>query len=257
MSKIQLTDTHCHLYDEDYKAEMSSVITRAKHSGVKAIYLPNIDKTSIDPMLELEKEHPGLCFPMMGIHPCYIKEDWKEQLEIVRDWLAVRTFSGIGEIGLDFHWDLTFRDQQEQAFAQQLEWALTYNLPVSIHSRNATQECIEMVRSIGKGKIRGVFHCFGGSREDAEAIIDMNMYLGIGGVVTFKKSGLDQLIKEIGISKVVLETDAPYLAPVPFRGKRNEPAYLLHIAEKIAETLESSVEEVARITTQNAHEIFH
>lgn len=256
MSKIQLTDTHCHLYDEDFKGEINEVMARMLQAGVSAVYMPNIDKSSIDSMLELEKEYPGFCIPMMGIHPCYVKEDWKEQLEIVRDWLAVRPFSAIGEIGLDFHWDLSFRDQQEQVFAQQLEWAMRYNIPVSIHSRNATKECTDLVRSVGKGKIRGVFHCFGGNREEAEAIIDMNMYLGIGGVVTFKKSGLDLLIKEIGLSKLVLETDAPYLAPVPFRGKRNEPSYLLPIAHKIAEIMECSVEDVGRITSKNAHDLF-
>lgn len=256
MSKIQLVDSHCHLYDEEFKPEIQEVVARAKQAGVQAIYLPNIDKTSIDPMLELEKDFPEFCYPMMGIHPCYVKEDWQDQLEIVRDWLAIRKFAAIGEIGLDFHWDLTFKTQQEQVFAQQLKWALTYDLPVSIHSRKATQQCIEMVKQIGNGKIRGVFHCFGGNSKQAKQIIDMNMYLGIGGVVTFKKAGLDLLLKETGLARVVLETDAPYLAPVPFRGKRNEPAYLLPIAEKIAEVLCMSMEEVGFSTSRNAYDLF-
>lgn len=256
MGKIQLVDSHCHLYDDDFRSEIREVVARALQAGVQAVYLPNIDKSSMDPMFELEHDFPGLCKPMMGIHPCYIKEDWEDQLEMVRDWLAKRKFSAVGEIGLDFYWDMSFRDQQEIAFAKQLEWAIQYNLPVSIHSRNATKECIDMVRKIGGGKIRGVFHCFGGTKEEAEEIIDLNMYMGIGGVVTFKKSGLDLLLKEIGLSRVVLETDAPYLAPVPYRGKRNEPAYLLPIAEKIAEVMGITIEEVGRITSHNAHEIF-
>lgn len=256
MQQIHLIDTHCHLYDEGFMPDIEAVIARSQAAGVRTVYLPNIDKTSMDPMFELERSYPELCKPMMGIHPCYVKEDWKEQLEMVRNWLAIRPFAGIGEIGLDFYWDVQFRDQQEQVFAQQLEWSMQYNLPVSIHSRNATRACIDMVRAIGNGKIKGVFHCFGGSREEAEEIIDLNMFMGIGGVVTFKKSGLDLLLKEIGITNVVLETDAPYLAPVPFRGKRNEPSYLLPIAEKIGEVIGYAVEEVGRITSQNAQRIF-
>lgn len=253
---MQLVDTHIHLYDEGFHADIAAVISRAKAADVKAIFMPNIDKTSIDSMLDLENEFPDFCRSMMGLHPCYVKDDWMEQLEIVRDWLAVKKFHGIGEIGLDFHWDLTYKLQQEKVFAQQLEWALQYNLPVSIHSRNATQECIEMVQSIGKGRIRGVFHCFGGTIDQAYEIMDMNMYLGIGGVVTFKKSGLDELVAQTGLTRIVLETDAPYLAPVPYRGKRNEPSYLVYIAEKIAEACGCTNEEVGRITSQNAYNLF-
>lgn len=256
MNKIQLIDSHCHLYDDDFKLEIKEVLERAQQAGVKAIYLPNIDQTSIDPMMDLANDYPNLCHPMMGLHPCYVKEDWKEQLEIVRDWLAIRRFAGIGEIGLDFHWDLTFKAQQEEVFAQQLQWALAYDLPVSIHSRKSTQQCIEMVNEIGNGKIRGVFHCFGGTEKQAKQIMDMNMYLGIGGVVTFKKAGLDLVLQEIGLSSVVLETDAPYLAPVPYRGKRNEPAYLLPIASRIAEVVGITIEEVGLITSRNAHTLF-
>lgn len=256
MSLIPLIDTHCHLYDGDFVQEMEAVVSRARKVGVKAIYLPNIDKTSIDPMMDLGRVYPDLCFPMMGIHPCYVKEDWSVQLDVVRDWLAEHRFSGIGEIGLDFYWDVQYREQQKLAFAKQLEWALEYDLPVSIHSRNATKECIEMVRAIGNGKIKGVFHCFSGSREVAETIIELNMFLGIGGVATFKKSGLDAVVSEMGLSRLVLETDAPYLAPVPFRGKRNEPSFIVHVAEKLSEITGFSIEEVGRITSQNAQDLF-
>lgn len=256
MHRIVLIDTHCHLYDADFLSDIQEVISRGEQAGVQAIYLPNIDKTSIDPMMELERQFPAVCKAMMGLHPCYVKGDWEEQLEMIRLWHEQRKFHGVGEIGLDFYWDMTFKAQQEQAFTKQLEWALQYDLPVSIHSRNATKECIDIVKQVGDGKIRGVFHCFGGTIEDAEAIKKLNMYMGIGGVVTFKKSGLDLLLKEVGLTHVVLETDAPYLAPVPYRGKRNEPSYLLFIAEKIAEIMECSVEEVGKITSQNALTIF-
>jgi TatD DNase family protein len=256
VTPIRLIDTHCHLYDEGFQFNMNDVLSRSRTAGVRKILLPNIDRHSIDAMLELEKDHPGYCMPMMGIHPCYVKDDWQEQVEIVRDWLAVRRFTGIGEIGLDFHWDLTFKEQQIKVFAMQLEWALRYDLPVSIHSRKATRACIDWIRAIGKGRIRGVFHCFSGSVQEAEEIMDLGMFLGIGGVVTYKNAGLVDVLRAIGLSRIVLETDAPYLAPVPFRGKQNEPAHLTHIAQKIAEILEISVEEVGRITTGNAEDLF-
>lgn len=256
ISPIRLIDTHCHLYDESLHPQLPEVLSRSRSAGVRKILMPNIDRHSIDAMLELERDHPGYCLPMMGLHPCYVKEDWQEQLEMVRDWLAVHRFAGVGEIGLDFHWDLTFKEQQEKVFVTQLEWALQYDLPVSIHSRKATRSCIDWVRTVGKGRIRGVFHCFGGGVEEAEQIMELGMYLGIGGVVTYKKSGLDEVLKEIGLTRIVLETDAPYLAPVPFRGKQNEPAYLAPIASKIADILQVSVEEVGMITSRNAEDLF-
>jgi TatD DNase family protein len=254
MNNAQLIDTHCHLYSEEFFEDRSEMIRRAIAAGVGKFLLPNIDKSSIDGMLELEQDFPERCYPMMGLHPCYVKEDADEQLEIVRDWLAVRNFIAVGEIGLDFYWDLTFKDKQLEVFRKQLEWSLVYRLPVVIHSRNSLRECIDVVKEY-KG-IRGVFHCFGGSANEAEEIMDMGMYLGIGGVVTFKKAGLDAVIRETGLSRVVLETDAPYLAPVPFRGKRNESAYLVHVAHKLAEIMEIDPQEVARITTLNAVNLF-
>jgi TatD DNase family protein len=254
MNKAQLIDTHCHLYSEDFFDDRTEMIRRAIATGVDRFMLPNIDSRSIDGMLELEQEFPGRCFPMMGLHPCYVKEDADDQLEIVRDWLAVRKFIAIGEIGLDFYWDLAFKDKQLEVFRKQLEWSLPYRLPVVIHSRNSLRECIDVVKEFSG--IRGIFHCFGGSVEEAEEIMGLGMYLGIGGVITYKKAGLDAVIREVGLSRVVLETDAPYLAPVPFRGKRNESAYLIHIAQKLAEIIGIELQDVARITTQNAANVF-
>jgi TatD DNase family protein len=230
------------------------MIRRAIAAGVDKFILPNIDRSSIDGMLELEQEFPGRCYATMGLHPCYVKEDADDQLEIVRDWLAVRNFIAIGEIGLDFYWDLTYKDKQLEVFRKQLEWSLVYRLPVVIHSRNSLRECIDVVKEFTG--IRGIFHCFGGSVEEAAEIMDMGMYLGVGGVVTFKKAGLDAVIREAGLSRVVLETDAPYLAPVPFRGKRNESAYLTYVVQKLAEIMDIEPHQVARITTQNAANVF-
>lgn len=256
MATAQLIDTHCHLYAEEFSGDRGAMIRRALTAGVTRLYMPNVDLHSMDAMLELEKEHPGQCFAMMGLHPCYVREDAEEQLEVVRDWLAVRRFAAIGEIGLDFYWDLSFREKQFEVFRRQLEWSIAYATPVVIHSRNSLRECIDVVREVGQGRIRGIFHCFGGTRTEAEEIMELGMYLGIGGVVTYKKAGLDALIADIGLDRVVLETDAPYLSPVPFRGKRNEPAYILHVAEKIAEATGREVGEVARVTTVNALHVF-
>jgi TatD DNase family protein len=256
MQKLQLVDTHCHLYAEEFQGEKIEAITRAELAGVYKIFMPNIDLSSMDAMFELETDYPDICVAMMGLHPCYVKDDVAQQLEVVRDWINVRRFSAIGEIGLDFYWDLSFKEQQYEAFRLQLQWAMEKDLPVAIHSRESLRDCIDEVRRVGNGRIRGIFHCFGGTVADANEIMDMGMYLGIGGVVTFKKSGLAEVIQDIGLNRVVLETDAPYLAPVPFRGKRNEPAYVRYVAEKLSELTGKTLEEVGRITTANAEDVF-
>ena len=256
MKDLQLVDTQCHLYAEEFGGEYGPVLDCARAAGVRKIYMPNIDLSSMDPMIELEKDHPGLCIAMMGLHPCYVKENMEEQLEVVRDWLNVRRFAAVGEIGLDFHWDLSYREQQYHAFRKQLAWALSKDLPVAIHSRESLRECIDEVSAVGNGRIRGIFHCFGGSAAEAREIMEMGMYIGIGGVITFKKGGLAEVIREVGLSRVVLETDAPYLAPVPFRGKRNEPSYLRFVAEKISEATGIPLAEVGAITTRNAEAVF-
>jgi TatD DNase family protein len=207
-------------------------------------------------MLALEAQYPDNCYAMMGVHPCYVNENVAQELTIVEEWLGKRPFKAIGEIGLDFHWDTTYSEQQYQAFRRQLELARSYSLPVAIHSRESTRECIDEVKSLQDGRLSGVFHCFSGTLEEAKEIIDLGFYLGIGGVVTFKKSGLDKLLEQIDMEHIILETDAPYLAPVPYRGKRNESAYIPLIGEKIADIKNLKIADVAAITTSNALKLF-
>lgn len=232
------------------------MLEKAEKEGVSKILMPAIDSSTHTVMLELEEERPLTCISMIGLHPCSVKENYLFELKIVRDYLEKRSFKAVGEIGLDFYWDKTFTEQQYAAFNQQIEWALHFDLPIVIHSRNSTNECIEVVSKQQKGKLRGVFHCFSGDIVQAKRVIDLGFYLGIGGVVTFKNSGLDKVMEEISLEHVVLETDAPYLAPVPFRGKRNEPAYLKYVAEKLAGIKNVEIDEVAKITTDNAEKLF-
>ena len=253
---MTLIDTHAHIYLDQFTNDREQVLERAADKGLSRILLPAVDSESHAAMLQLEDSYPAVCSSMMGLHPCSVKANFEEELAFVKDHLTNRKFIAIGEIGLDFYWDLTFREQQYEAFRRQIEWALEYEIPIAIHSRDATQECIEVVRSHQNGNLRGVFHCFSGSTQQAKDIMDLGFYLGIGGVVTFKNGGLDTVIQEMGLEQIVLETDAPYLAPVPFRGKRNEPSYLAYIAQKIADLKEMSVDEVAAITTANAQNLF-
>lgn len=249
-------DTHTHLYDEQLMTEIGAVIDRALTNGVDKMYMPNCDSTTIDSMMKVAGLFPNSCYPMMGLHPCYVKENYKAELDIVAQWLEQKKFIAVGEIGLDYHWDLTYKEQQIEAFEQQVDWALQYDLPIVIHSRESTQDCIDIVAKKQNGNLRGIFHCFGGTTEEAKQIIDLNMYMGIGGVVTFKNSKLSKVIDEVGMGNLVLETDAPYLAPTPYRGKRNESSYIPLIAEKLAEVTGRSIEEVGEITTENASKIF-
>ncbi len=251
-----LTDTHCHLYSEEFAVDIEEVIKNAAIEGVQQFYLPGIDSTAIESMLALEKKFPGKCIAMIGLHPCYVKDNYDEELEIVRGWLTKREFAAIGEIGLDFYWDKTFLIQQYQAFRTQIEWAIEYKRPIVIHTRNAMQETINLVKEYKSTGLSGIFHCFSGSYESAKEIIDAGFYLGIGGVVTYKNAGLAEVLTKIDLEHLVLETDAPYLTPVPFRGKRNESSYLKYIAAKIAAIKQVPVEEVASITTANAEKIF-
>jgi TatD DNase family protein len=249
-------DTHTHLYDEQFDAEREQIIQRALDAGVGKMYLPNCDSETIAPMMRMVSQWPEHCFPMMGVHPCYIKENYRQELDIAESWLQKEKFSAIGEIGLDYYWDKTFVAEQKEAFNIQMDWALSMNLPIVIHTRDSIQDGIDMVRAKQNGNLKGIFHCFGGSAEEAKQIIDLGFYLGIGGVVTFKKSGLDVILKDISLEHIVLETDAPYLAPVPYRGKRNESSYIPIIGTKIADIKECSVDEVAEVTTKNAKRIF-
>lgn len=249
-------DTHIHLYSKEYNTDRNSLIEKAIASGIKKFYLPNIDSESIDIMLEVEKKFPENCFPMIGVHPCSVNETIENELSITKQWLANRKFSAIGEIGIDLYWDKTFFAEQQRAFKTQIQWALDYNYPIVIHSRNSFDETYEILASFDRLP-KAIFHCFSGNTEQAQKIIALgNFKLGIGGVVTFKNSGLDRVVQDISLEHLVLETDAPYLAPVPFRGKRNEPAYMLEVAKKIAEIKNISIDEVANVTTKNADFIF-
>ncbi|HET9055824.1 MAG TPA: TatD family hydrolase [Chitinophagaceae bacterium] len=252
----ELIDTHTHLYLPDFKNDIDIIISRAVKEGVYRFYLPNIDSTVINDMLQLESKYPESCFAMMGLHPCSVKENFEKELEIAENWLSKRKFAAIGEIGLDFYWDTTFKQEQIKAFSLQVDWALKYKLPVVIHSRNSLSDCIDIVRKKQNGALTGIFHCFSGTKEDAEQIIELNFLMGIGGVVTYKNSGLAETIANIDLKNFVVETDAPYLTPVPFRGKRNEPAYLKYVVDKIAEVKNISYEEVAEVTTKNAKNLF-
>jgi TatD DNase family protein len=229
---------------------------RAEKEGITKILMPAIDSSTHGQMVALEKLNPAQCFAMMGLHPCSVKENFKDELAIIEKYLSERTFKAVGEIGLDFYWDKTFTTEQFEAFHQQIEWALEIDRPIVIHSRNSTHECIQVVKEHQHGKLKGVFHCFSGNAEQAQQIIDLGFYLGIGGVLTYRNSGMDKVMEQVDIKYVVLETDAPYLTPVPFRGKRNEPAYIKYVAEKLAEVKNISVEEVAAITTENAERLF-
>lgn len=249
-------DTHAHVYAEQLLADKNEILKNAADAKVGIILMPAIDSQTHEPMLALEKHDEVECMSMMGLHPCSVKENYLDELNIIDNYLKQRKFIAIGETGLDFYWDLAFKEQQYEAFEKQIEWALGYNLPIVIHSRNSTKECIEVVSKYAEKGLKGVFHCFGGSEEEANAITNLGFYLGIGGVLTFKKSGLDEVIKKTGLSHVVLETDAPYLAPAPYRGKRNEPAYIPLVAQKLAEVMNLPVEEIAEITTTNAKKIF-
>jgi TatD DNase family protein len=256
---MTLIDTHSHIYSDNFKNDTEAMIGRADTEGVSHILMPAIDKDSHEAMLNIEKGHPSApvqCMAMMGVHPCSITADFENELSIARKYFDTRKFIAVGETGLDFYWDTTFTNQQYVAFKRQLEWALEFDIPIVIHSRNSTNECIDTVREYQQGKLKGVFHCFSGDEEQAKKIVDLGMYLGIGGVLTFKNSGLDKAIANIPMEHMVLETDAPYLAPVPFRGKRNEPSYLKYVVEKLSEVKNIGKEEVAEITTVNAKKLF-
>ncbi|MBK9489597.1 MAG: TatD family hydrolase [Haliscomenobacter sp.] len=253
---MRIIDTHAHLYAEEFNEDRREMIQRALDAGVSQMYLPNIDSTSIEGMLALETEYPGQCLAMMGLHPCYVKDNYLEELATVKSWLEKRSFPAIGEIGIDLYWDKTHVREQEEAFLTQVEWAKEYDLPIVIHSRESMDLILDLLQPIRHERLRGIFHCFSGSVQQAEAAIAMGFLLGIGGVLTFKKSGLDAVLAHIDLQHLVLETDAPYLAPTPFRGKRNESAYLTKVCEKLAEVKGVPMDEVAEITSTNAVNLF-
>ena len=255
---MQFIDTHSHLYSSQFDKDRTQAINNAISAGVSTILLPNISSEYTKGMLEICNEFPENCFPMMGLHPCDVTdENYTQEIEHVEEELATKKYIAVGEIGLDLHWDKTKLEVQKKAFIHQIELAKKYQLPIAIHVRDSFAEAIEIIEKLNDENLRGVFHCFTGSTEDAQRVINLGgFYLGIGGVLTFKNSGLDKTIAEIELQNLILETDAPYLAPTPFRGKRNEGKYIVNIAEKLAEVHQISIEKVAEITTENAKKLF-
>lgn len=251
-------DTHAHLYHRQFDADRAAMLQRATDAGVSRFYLPNIDLESIDAMHALAEAHPGSCFPMMGLHPCSVGDDNHEAMRLTEKLLAERRYVAVGEIGIDLYWDKTHIAQQRQVFRTQVRWAKQLALPIVIHCRESFQEVISIVEEENDAGLRGVFHCFTGTEQEARRVIALGGFkLGIGGVITYPKAGLFETMAQVGVDHCVLETDAPYLAPVPFRGKRNESAYIPHIATRLAGAVGLSVDEVARITTSNAMALFH
>ena len=265
---MMLIDTHCHLYLSKYDYDLKEVIERAIQSGVKKIFLPAIDAETherVNKLADKELKAPNgtliakedfEILPMMGVHPCSIKENFEEELAAAHALLTSgRKYYAVGEIGLDYYWDVSFKDQQIRAFERQIEWSIEMNLPIVIHSRNSTADCIDILRQY-HGRARGIFHCFSGTVDEAREIISLGFYLGIGGVITYKTSDLKDVIAKIGIKNIVLETDAPYLTPLPHRGKRNEPSYIKLTCAAVAQALNKDMDRVAEITSQNALAVF-
>jgi len=253
---MTLTDSHAHLYLDQFDPDRHDVVRNAINQGVRYMFIPNIDKDSILPMMELVREYPLNCFPMMGLHPTSVGNDYKEQLEIVKESLNKNKFYAIGEMGIDLYWDKTYFAEQQEAFRIQVGLAQDFDLPLVIHSRDSFDEIFELMDEVFKPGLKGVFHCFTGTLEQAEHITGMGFLLGIGGVLTYKNSGLAEVVDKISPDHLLLETDAPFLSPAPYRGKRNESAYLVEIAKKIAEIKGIKVEEVAEFTTRNAFKLF-
>lgn len=252
-----MIDTHSHIYSEEFDADRTEVVRRAKDAGVERIIMPNVDSESLQRMLDTEKQYPDYCYAAIGLHPTSVEENYRDVLDLVRSELERRKYVAVGEIGLDFYWDKTFIQEQVIAFQTQVEWALEYNLPIIIHVRNSHKETIEALKPFKSKGLKGVFHCFIGGRKEADEIFASGDFLlGIGGVVTFKNSGLAENLKDIPLQKLLLETDSPYLTPTPYRGKRNESAYMALVCNKLAEVYGIPIEAIDRITTRNADNLF-
>ena len=254
---MRLIDTHTHLFLPEFNDDRDQVIENAKQNGVEKVILPNVDSTTIKDLENMVRKYPDFCYPLMGLHPTSVKENFENELELVANYIAQNKVYGIGEIGIDLYWDKTFQQQQEKAFRYQINLAKQNNLPIVIHARDSFDEIFKIMHQEIDENLKGIFHAFTGSPKQAKQIQEWGFYIGIGGIVTFKNAGLDQVVNTIDISHVVLETDSPYLAPVPKRGKRNESAYLKYIAEKIAEIKGLSIDDVAEITTINAKKVFN
>jgi len=251
-----ITDTHTHLYSEQFDEDRAEMIQRAIDHCILRFFVPAIDASYTEAMFNLEKEFPSNVFLMMGLHPTSVKEDYLEELHHVKYWLDKRKFYGIGEIGIDLYWDKSFLLQQQDAFKTQIEWAKERKLPIAIHCRESFNEIFEVLEDVNDDRLFGIFHCFTGDIEQAKRAMSFNMKLGIGGVVTFKNGGIDKFLHKIQVNNIVLETDSPYLAPVPFRGKRNESYYILKVLDKLADIYNLTPQEIAKITTQNSMDVF-
>lgn len=252
---IKFVDTHSHIYQDDYNDDIEDVIKDAQANGIEKIYLPNVDLESIEPMHKLQEKHPDFFELMIGLHPTSVEKDYQKQLDIIHTQLQQFNYCAIGEIGIDLYWSKELIEEQKKAFAIQLQWAKDLDLPVVIHTRDSLEETLDVVTRFDG--LRGIFHSFGGTPRDAERILEAgNFYLGINGVVTFKNTSLRETLKAIPLERIVLETDAPYLTPVPFRGKRNHPSYIPIIAKQLAEVYQVDLETIGMVTTQNAIDLF-
>jgi TatD DNase family protein len=247
-----MIETHAHIYSDDYAQDRQEMLDRAWEAGIKQIWMPNCDHATIDGMMQLAAMYPGRCLPMIGLHPCYVKDDFEKELLIMEEWLEKHKFIAIGEIGMDLFWDKTFRSQQEEAFLFQCKLARSHDLWIDIHSRNAFWETVSLIEKFNDPDLKGIFHCFTETLKEAEKAIELGFKIGVGGVATFKNGGLDKVLPYIGLEHIVLETDSPYLAPTPFRGKRNEVAYLDRVAERVADLKQVTKEEVIAVTTKTA-----
>lgn len=245
-----------HIYSDAFKEDRAEVVERAAELGVARLYMPNVDVASIDAMLEAEHRYPGQCIPMMGLHPCSVGKDFERQLYTMEDWLNKRPFAAVGEIGIDLYWDKSWFEQQKEALRIQVGWAKAKGLPIVIHTRDAMPQTLELLEGLQDGQLQGVLHCFTGKLEEAQKAIALGFYLGIGGVATFKNGGLDKVLPHISLDRLLLETDGPYLAPVPHRGKRNSPEYIPLIARRVAELMEKDLQEVAAVTRNNTQKLF-
>jgi len=251
-----LTDTHTHLYYETDNIKRDGLIQRCRENSIHRLFLPNVDAASVPKVYALTEAYPDMCFPMLGLHPCDVKVGWEQELDEIKSFHKQHKIYAIGEIGIDLYWDKTTLDIQIQAFRRQIAWAKSLKLPIVIHCRDAFEQVFDVLQQEQGEDLRGIFHCFTGTVEQAEQVVDLGFYLGIGGVVTYKNSGLDKVVEQVDLKHIVLETDSPYLTPVPYRGKPNESSYLIYVAQKVADLHQTDLETVAAITTENSKKIF-
>ena len=251
-----LTDTHTHLYYETDDTKRVELMHRCFDNSIHRLFLPNVDAASVSQVFDLAAAYPNNCFPMLGLHPCSVKADWEQELSAISNSRGDNKIYAIGEIGIYLYWDKTLLDEQVTAFKKQIAWAKSLKLPIVIHCRDAFNEVYEVLQQEHDNDLRGIFHCFGGTVEQAEKVIELGFYLGIGGIVTYKNAGLDKILPQIDLKHIVLETDSPYLTPVPYRGKPNESSYLIYVAQKVAELYQKPIEAIAEITTENSRQVF-